>query len=60
MTKKHFMAIADALLEERSGARKCRTTVDAVDRIAKRIAAVCKKLNSRFDTERFLSACREV
>lgn len=46
MTRKHFIALAEALKD--SGAS--RATCEAV-------AAVCKRMNSGFDKDRFLTAC---
>jgi len=52
MTKKHFIELATVL-------RDLRASLSATDHLAacRAIAAMCRRANPRFDTERFLTAC---
>jgi hypothetical protein len=51
MTRKHFVALAEAVrfLEADYGTRLA---------VAKAVASVCRRFNSRFSEYRFLAACR--
>lgn len=53
MTKKHFDALAAALLSARKGSHTAeQSKADAVA-----VARVCALFNPKFDRERFLAAC---
>lgn len=53
MTRKHFVAIAEAMRELRDETED----TDSVDRASKALADVCAESNSRFNRARFLQAC---
>tara|TARA_R100000700_G_scaffold38130_1_gene49044 strand:+ start:281 stop:451 length:171 start_codon:yes stop_codon:yes gene_type:complete len=53
MTRKHFAEIADLIKDAEFASEEQRAE------FARRMAwAVCKPSNPRFDTDRFLAACR--
>lgn len=67
MTRKHFVAIAEAIQAERVEASPYGGSIDvptadrvneALDTVARRLADVFAADNPRFDRERFLAACR--
>ena len=49
MTKKHFIAFAEAIAAIRCNAERKRT--------ANLVATVCRQFNYNFDSERFYTAC---
>jgi len=58
MTKKHFEAIAHAILQVRNTPLAWDSPTIAFLAIEQRIADVCAQFNPRFDRKRFLDACR--
>lgn len=56
MTRKHFNAIADAIIVARLHA-ETDGEVERLRVVASNIATVCKDQNSRFDRARFMAAC---
>jgi hypothetical protein len=54
MSKRHYIAIAQAVRECRDVSR---TNRDAVEALAKSLAAVLAADNPRFDVTRFMTAC---
>lgn len=56
MTKKDYIAIADAIKRARTGADKEERF--AIDIVADNIADVFQKDNPRFNRQRFLEACQ--
>lgn len=59
MTRKHFEAIAAAVLEVRDVPRIHYTSLEReiLDTMADKLADVCAGSNGRFDRGRFLRAC---
>ena len=53
MSRKHFIAIAAAILEN----REATDNTDVVDMMARAIADVCASTNPQFNRVRFLRAC---
>lgn len=53
MTRKHFELIARAIWDARTGAQN----PPDVDVVARALAREFTRVNSRFNTERFLTAC---
>jgi hypothetical protein len=56
MTRKHFEAIASALLEARKMVGT-RLECDGVDTAIRQISQVCASFNGQFDSDRFERAC---
>ncbi len=56
MSRKHFIAIAAAILENRKSTSS-KADRDVVDMMANAIADVCAGTNGQFDRSRFLRAC---
>ena len=57
MTRTHFQAIAEVLREARRTPGKGKEHLLDGERLAEKFADMCQGQNSRFDRERFLSAC---
>lgn len=57
MTRQHFNAIAEALAETRNDQWGDTDRTNAVDMVARSLAARLGRFNSGFDRERFLEAC---
>ncbi len=56
MTRKHFVAVADAISKEVK-ASECEATLAALDSVAAALCTVFQKDNPAFDRDRFLTAC---
>ena len=60
MTRKHFVALAEALEEAHPAHNLPKDYVDACctwDLVVARVSEVCARYNDNFDAERFLKAC---
>lgn len=60
MTKKNFVAIAEAIAKEKEMAQRNTNGAVRLDTLlntANRMADVCKDFNQNFDRARFLAAC---
>jgi hypothetical protein len=61
MTKKHFIALAAALMETRPGfvgyRKDCSDRMKVWFKDIDTVADVCARFNPNFDRERFLAAC---
>ncbi len=57
MSKKHYVAVAQAVKDVRDIAKDVRNASEALDLLAQRLATVFQGDNGMFDRNRFLRAC---
>ena len=57
MSKKHYVAVAQAVKDVRDIAKDARNVSEALDLLAQRLATVFQGDNGMFDRNRFLRAC---
>lgn len=55
MTRKHFIALANAINESHGHCNECMQ--GHFDELVDRVADVCAEANSNFDRQRFIEAC---
>ncbi len=57
MSRKHYVAVAQAVKDVRDIAKDVRNASEALDLLARRLATVFQGDNGMFDRNRFLRAC---
>ena len=57
MSRKHYVAVAQAVKDVRDIAKDARNASEALDLLARRLATVFQGDNGMFDRNRFLRAC---
>ena len=57
MSRRHFVAVAAIIADERKRNSDSPRTLATIDRMARELASEFKAANARFDRCRFLTAC---